>query len=139
MDPLSITASITALLQLTGAIITYLKAVHDASQDRITFLVEISGLDNLLDVLRKRIDEAKPGDPWLAEIRTLGFENGPLRQIESHLKRLASKLQPVGGLELKEVGRRLKWLFNKKDVEDTLVKIERIETLITLALTNNVL
>ena len=135
-DPLSITASIAAVLQLTSAIATYLKAVYDAPQERISFLLEISGLESLLDALQKRVDQANSGDPWLTELQALGAS---ISQFESHLKRLASKLEPVGGLNFKEVARRLKWKFNKTDVEDTLAKIERMKSLIIFALTNNIL
>jgi len=136
-DPLSISASIVAVLQISGVFITYLKDVHDAPHDRINFLAEISGLDGLLDALQKRVQEAKSGDPWLAELQALGVENGPLGQFKSDLKRLAAKLEPVDGI--KEVGRRLTWKFNKTEIKDILSKIERMKTLITFALTNNIL
>jgi hypothetical protein len=136
-DPLSVSASIIAVLQLTGSIISYLKDVHDAPQDRINFLVEISGLDGLLDALQKRVQEAKSGDPWLFELQALAVENGPLDQFNSDLKRLASKLEPLNGL--KEVTRRLTWKFSRTEIKNILSKIERIKTLVTFALTNNLL
>jgi len=136
-DPLSIGTSILAILQLTGAIIMYLKDVHDAPQDWINLLMEVSGLDGVLDALQKRVKDAKSGDPWLTELEVLEVKNGPLVQFESDLKRLASKLEPANGL--KEVGRRLTWTFNKREIQDILSKIERIKTLITFALTNNLL
>jgi hypothetical protein len=136
-DPLSVSVSIIAILQLTGTIIDYLKDVHDAPQDRINFLVEISGLDGLLDALQKRVQEAKSGDPWLTELQALGVQNGPLDQLDSDLKRLTSKLEPLDGL--KEVRRRLTWKFSKTEIKDILSKIERIKTLVTFALTNNIL
>lgn len=136
-DPLSISASIIAVLQLTGAIISYLKDVHDAPQDRIDFLMEVSGLDVLLDALQKRVQEAKSGDPWLTELQPLGVKFGPLDQFNSDLKRLASKLEPLTGL--KQVKRRLTWKFDKIEINDILSKIERMKTLVTFALTNNLL
>ena len=111
--------------------------MHDAPQDRIDFLMEVSGLDVLLDALQKRVQEAKSGDPWLTELQTLGVENGPLDQFNSDLKRLALKLEPLNGL--KEVRRRLTWIFNKTEIKDMLSKIERMKTLVTFALTNNLL
>jgi hypothetical protein len=136
-DPLSISASIIAVLQLTGTVISYLKDVHDAPQDRIEFLIEVSGLDGLLDALQKRVQEAKFGDPWLTELQALGVENGPLDQFNSDLRRLASKLEPLNGL--RQIRRRLTWIFNKTEINDILSKIERMKTLVTFALTNNLL
>jgi hypothetical protein len=136
-DPLSVSASIVALLQVTRSVINYLKDVHDAPRDRIDFLVEMSGLEGLLDALRCRVQEAKSGDPWLAELRPLGIKSGPLDQFNSDLKRMASKLEPLTGL--KEIKRRLAWTYDKVEIKDILSKIERVKTLNTFALTNNLL
>ena len=87
-DPLSITASIIAVLQLTESLIEYLKAVHDARKARIDFLSEVSGLHNLLIVLQNRVEQANSED---SRVRALGVEGGPLDRFKSHLENLLSK------------------------------------------------
>ena len=134
MDPLSITASIAAVLQVTGRIISYLKEVQDAPNDRIDLIIEVSGLKSLLAPLYTRIREAKSEDPWVTAVVNLGVKDGPLDQIRSALERLESKLCPKG---LKKFGKRLTWTFDKAEILSILSKIDRIKTLVTLALAND--
>lgn len=136
MDPLSLTVSITALLEVIGIIIGYLNDVRDASEDRFKFAMELYGLNNLLTVLRNRVKDAT-GDSWFATVRALGVENGPLDQFRSNIVRLASKLEPVDGIE--KVKRALTWKFDKTEIVDILSRIERIKTLVSLALENDLL
>jgi hypothetical protein len=131
-DPLSIAASIIAVVQVTASVIDYLQAVHDARKDRIDFLVEVSGLYHLLLALQNRVDRANAEDLWLTEVRQLGTRDGPLDQFKSSLERLVAKLGPLEGL-----GRTLIWKFNKAEIEGVISKIERIKMLVSLALTDD--
>jgi hypothetical protein len=131
-EPLSIAASIIAVLQLTSSVMEYLQAVHDARKDRIDFLVEVSGLYHLLLALQNRVDKANTEDLWLTQVRQLGVRDGPLDQFKSHLERLRSKLGPATGLR-----RALIWKFNKAEIEGIISKIERIKILVSLALTDD--
>jgi len=131
-EPLSIAASIIAVLQLTSSVVEYLQAVHDARKDRIDFLVEVSGLYHLLLALQNRVDKANAEDLWLTHFRQLGVRDGPLDQFKSHLERLVSKLGPATGLR-----RTLIWKFNKPEIEGIISRIERIKKLVHLALTDD--
>jgi hypothetical protein len=131
-DPLSIAASIIAVLQLTASVIDYLQSVHDARKDRIDFLFEVSGLYQLLLALQNRVDKANAKDLWLSQVRHLGAKDGPLDQFKSSLEHLVSKLCPREGF-----GRALIWKFNKGEIEGVISKIERIKTLVSLALTDD--
>jgi hypothetical protein len=137
MDPLSLVASVTAVLQLVGTITSYLIDVRDAAEDRIIFAMELSALNSLLTVLQTRVQESKSGHPWLSTVQALGVKNGPLDQLHSDLARLASKLKPVKGV--KKVGSMLTWRLDKMEVLNTLSKIERLKTLISFALSNDLL
>ena len=135
-DPLGITGSIIATLQLTASIMEYLKAVHDAQKDRINFLSEVSMLHRLLAALQIRVEKANgSNDPWFIQVRELGIERGPLDRLKSHLKHLESKLKPAKGL--KAVGRTLAWKFDKADIESIISSIERTKMLVSLALTDD--
>ena len=133
MEPLSVTLSITALLQITKSIISYLLDVHDAPVERTKFAIEVSDLKTLLPILQARVEQAKPEDPWFAAVLALG--DGPLDQLESHLEQLALKLKPAKGL--KGVMNRVTWVLTKAEVMDILSKIERTKSLVTLALTGD--
>jgi hypothetical protein len=75
MDPLSVTASIVAILQLTVKVSEGLGDARDASTDRIQFETNIANLRNLLVDLLSRIDESSD-DPWHARARALGAKDG---------------------------------------------------------------
>lgn len=136
MDPLSISASIAAVLQFAGTVISYLKSVRDAPEDRIEFALELRGLCSLLTVLHSRLKDPSD-DPWFTTVRALGVKDGPLDQFRSSLVRLASKLKPGKGV--RNVGQILTWHFNKAEILDILSKIERIKKLVSLALENDLL
>jgi hypothetical protein len=76
MDPLSVTASVIAILQLTGEVIAYLNDVKDAPKECQQCTIEASNLQNLLINLRYRLEQGQTGDPWFTAVRTLNVENG---------------------------------------------------------------
>ncbi len=137
MDPLSMTASISAILQLAGTVLNYLNDVKDASKDRARIATEASNVYSLLTTLRYRVEEARSGDPWFIAVRTLGVGNGPLDHFKVGLEQLAAKLGPANGL--RKVGKMLTWKFDKTEIDGILFRIERMKTLIGLALTNDLL
>jgi hypothetical protein len=57
MDPLSVTASIIAVLQLSAKVLAYLNDVKDASKDRAQCEIETLNLYSLLLNLRCRLEE----------------------------------------------------------------------------------
>ena len=132
MDPLSITASIIALLQLTGTVISYLNDIRDASEDQARCAIEASNAFSLLTNLRFRVEGANPEDPWFKAVRALTVENGPLDQFKAALEQLASKVAPISGL--RKVGEIFVWKFNKSEVTGILSRIERLKLLTQIAL-----
>lgn len=65
MDPLSITAGIIAILQLSSKVISYLNDVMNASKDCAKCAVEVSNLHSLLLDLRFRLKSSESRDePW---------------------------------------------------------------------------
>ena len=132
MDPLSITAGIIAVLQLTSSLTTYLLEIKSASKDRVRYLQEASDLSKLLVDLKLRLEDAGPEDPWMAAAQELAVENGPLDQYKAALKRLISKVSPDS--KLKKFGEKFTWNFTNAEVKDIFSKIERLKLLIQIAL-----
>lgn len=132
MDPLSMTAGIIAVLELTATVINYLNSVKDAPKDRATCATEASNVYNLLINLRYRLDGATTHDPWFTAVRGLAIENGPLDQFKTALEQLMSRLAPADGL--KGFGQALTWKFHKTEVENILSRIERLKVLTQIAL-----
>jgi hypothetical protein len=131
MDPLSITASIVAVLQLTHAVIGYLIDVKDAPRDRAQCALEASNLYNLLVTLRLRLEESSD-ELWYAEVRALDVENGPLDQYKHALEQLQKKISSGSGI--KKIGNTLWWKFSKEEVTSILSRMERLKKLVQIAL-----
>jgi len=133
MDPLSATASIIAVLQLSNKVLEYLNDVKDASKDRAQCAIEISSLYSLLLNLRFRLDDGRSTDnkPWYAAVRALAVENGPLDQFKQALELLHTKMTDGG---IFKTGEALLWKFRKGEIASILARIERLKTLVEIAL-----
>jgi hypothetical protein len=133
MDPvlaIGLAASIVQIINATAQTIQFLNDVKDAPKDRIKLLQEAAGLLGLLTGLRCRIEEANQDDPWYVRVRAL---EGPcLDQYRMAMEDLAQRLRPEKGV--KSLGKRLIWTFDKKQIRETLDTIERLKSLISLAI-----
>ncbi|KAI9777066.1 MAG: hypothetical protein M1839_009117 [Geoglossum umbratile] len=134
-DPLSISASIIAILHLTRVVVEYLGAVKDVSEDRRRILNEVTSISGFLYLLKERAERAPPGGKWTSTVEALDGPQGPLEQCRRALESLSSKLAPAEGL--KKIGKALAWPFRKEEVNDILHTIERQKTLFSLALQND--
>ncbi|RYP13640.1 hypothetical protein DL767_010650 [Monosporascus sp. MG133] len=132
MDPLSFTASIVAILQLTSKVIEYLNDVKDASKDRARCAIEASNLYNLLVTLRFRLDEGTSNEPWYTAVRALGVQNGPLDQYRHALEQLQPKT--ASGSGIKKMANTLMWRLSKEEVTSILSRMERLNGLVQIAL-----
>jgi hypothetical protein len=132
MDPLSTTASIIAVLQLSAKVLAYLNDVNDASKDRVKCAIETSNLYNLLLNLRFRLEEGSSSELWYTAVRALAVENGPLDQFKQALEMLQVKM--TEGSKLKKAGEALVWKFKKEEVVSIIGRMERLKTLVVVAL-----
>src|SRR5271156_613000 len=131
-DPLSTTASIIAVLQLTGSVISCIKTITDASSERQRLLDEIASIHYLLFLLKDKAEQAQR----TSSLKWLEAPKGPLEQFKLTLESLASKLQPGEGL--KKVGKAFIWPFQKGDVKEILSGLERLKSAFNLALQNEI-
>ena len=132
MDPLSVTASIIAVLQLTASVVGYLSDLKNATKDQTRCIIEASNILGLLTSLRFRLEEANEDDPWYTAIRALAVENGPLEQYKAALECLVSKTTSQDGVG--KVRKALLWKFDKQEVAKILSKVERLKSLTQIAL-----
>ena len=135
MDGLSAAASIIAVLQLTSAVIRYLNDIKNAPKDCQQCTIETSNLQSLLITLRYRLDQGQADDPWFTAVRALNIENGPLDQFKQALEQLLSRVERQDGI--REVKRRLLWKIKKEEVASILGRMERLKSLVSLALEND--
>jgi hypothetical protein len=134
-DPLSVSASIVAVLQLTGTVVQYLNDVKEAPKDRQRILSELSVASGILYLLRDLAERPQYGDAWSVTIRSLNVPNGPLDQFKLALELLTSKLAPVNGL--KKMRKALAWPFQKAEIQSVISMIERQKSIFNLALQND--
>jgi hypothetical protein len=137
MDPLSMTASIIAILELTSALTSYTNDVRHATREQKRVAVEASNLYSLLTSLRFRVEEAQADEPWFNQVKLLGIENGPLDQFKDALEKMVEQIPSPRRRD--QVKSALTWQFTKVEVENALKRIERLKSLIQCALTEDVL
>ncbi len=134
-DPLSISGSIVAVLQLTSTVVHYINDVKDASEERLRIRDEISSTSFLLYMLKDRIQQAHSSELWLSMVQSLDVPKGPLEQFKRALEQLASRLAPCQGL--KKIRNALTWPFQREEIEEILSTIERQKSLFDLTLQND--
>lgn len=131
MDPFSISISVLTLLQLTEKFISYIKQAKHARTEQARVLGEASSLIWLLRELQECINERSSRDPWLQVASGLTMPGGPLDQYKHTLEVLAPKIIPK---HLHKIGQVLVWKFSKEEVNGLLSQIERIKSLVLIAL-----
>lgn len=132
MDPLSVTASIISILQLSGKVLGYLNEVQGASKDRARCAVEVANLNSLLTTLRFCLDDGDSSTPWLAAVKDLGIQDGPLDQFKQALEQLQSTM--TNGGKIRRAGEALMWKFKKEEIASIMARMERLKTLVGIAL-----
>jgi hypothetical protein len=132
MDPLSITAGIIGILDLANKVIHYLDDVKNASEDRVRCALEVSSMNTLFLTLKYRLEKESSKESWYMAVQALAVPKGPLDQYRHALEQLLEKLAPASGIQ--KVGKALLWHFCKEQVTNLLLRIERIKTLVQIAL-----
>ncbi len=132
MDGLSVAASIIAVVQTAGSVITYLSDVKNAPKECRNFQIEASSSNALLLRLEVRLGESSAAEPWFNEVQALVRKNGLLGQYKLSLAALLAKIEPKS--KLRNALNILLWSSIKEDVALVLATIERVKTLIGIAL-----
>ena len=96
-DPLSICASIIAVLQLSSTVLRFLVDVKDASADCKSLIRKISSTRGILSTLNETLDYARGSDEtWSATVRSLEDPDSPLIVLKTTLTQLATTLKGNG-------------------------------------------
>jgi ankyrin repeat domain-containing protein 50 len=144
MDPLSITASLIAVLQISGSVTStlyeYRAGVKSASGDAARIISELNGLRGVLEGLLQAVekeDASSGGGSRLATFQALAQPNGELELCKTDLEAVSVKLGGDGlasSSGWKRVRRALEWPFKEKDVEKLWGSVQRAKTTMHLAL-----
>jgi len=136
MDPLSLIASITAVLQLAELVVRCLSRIRLASATYRQLVEEISSVTGLLyhiKGLAADADDHNDGSFGMSIVH-LSAPNGPLEQLESSLRRAKERMRssnPRPGLAITLAAVQP---FAKAEVAEIIGVMERQKTLLLLAL-----
>ena len=138
MDPLSGVASVIAVIQLTGTLVSicyeYRKSAKHAHKDIVRLTSELDSLGNVLKELLPLVE--KEVAQGTARFKTTNILKEPLEQCTAELSELKIELQSgmTGGV-LQSIGHVLVWPLKNSDIKKTFDRIERFKALLNLALT----
>jgi hypothetical protein len=130
VDPLSITASIAAVVQVSVAVVRYLGDVKDTSHDIGKLRREIESLQSVLLPALQHLKRSEYGN--LAPERLIEARNGPLQELLVILEGLEKQLTQSAGLRKARIA--VTWPFRKSEISNMVDSIERQKSLFILAL-----
>ena len=150
MDPLSITASVIAVLQATNAVISvcydYSSAIKGSSWELTKVIEEVRSLRNVLESLEQLARKAESGGS-MAEVRlpTLKLlcdnvgHGAPLTNCLLDLESLRTRLSSPSwsgpdGSKRKAIVQAMTWPLKEGDTRKTLESIGRFKETLSLAL-----
>jgi hypothetical protein len=138
-DPLSITASLIAVAQISGSIISlcydYRRGIKSARKDVSKILQEVQSLRNVIEQLLQLLDKDDArGEVYLPSLKNMNVDDdGPFAQYQNDLRRLEDQLRsPVN--KWQRLGDQLLWPLKERDVAKTLESIHRLKGIIEFGL-----
>ncbi|KAJ7591924.1 ankyrin repeat-containing domain protein [Mycena floridula] len=137
MDAVSLTASIIALAQGAQAIFEYVKDVCDGPSTRTELLTSLAPLSSLLSSLQLQFQYTTQNPPWTNAVILLGQQDGPFAQLSVIIEKIRNKLEVSPGSQTKKLLKTLTWSLDKADVMELLVRVERVKSLVMLAIQND--
>ena len=138
MDPLSITASIIAVIQLTGSIVSavysYRRGIKNAPEGAVKIIQDLTGLSQVLEELLQLIERERSNKTSrLTSLEGLVGPDGPLESCQKTLQTLNRLLQPENGW--RAVKQSMVWPLKKDYITNALDEIATAKVTIGLALT----
>lgn len=132
-ETLGVVSGIIAVADLTYRVLGYLKSIHDAGKNIQDYHREAPIFAELLTSLAAHVAQSggENSDPWFESVQTL--QRGPMQQYQRAVETFKEKVAPGAGLFEKHT-QRLTWKFVKDDVKEILEKMERLKSLIVIAL-----
>ena len=134
MDPLSITASITAIATAAFQIVQILNSIITGGKDRIRLLHAITALWMSVTSLKSQIaPDGVPSEEMSYETVMPFFEpGGIIADIESEIERLEKKLKKQAGHG--KLRQTLAWPLDQKDVDRTVEHLHHLQQTLNFSL-----
>jgi hypothetical protein len=135
MDPLSVSASVIAILDLSAEIIKYINDASGAPKERKRLRDEVRACEALLQDLKDEAGDSETKIAWKDTITALEAPGAPLGRLGATLGILKAELRPRE--KLRSTLKSLKWPLEAAKVDKFVNAMEREKSLLALALTNN--
>lgn len=138
-EPLSLIASLIAVAQISGDIVSlcynYRKCLKDASKQIMMLTDEVKSLRDVLENLIMVVDQQTPDSLQLAMISRLAVKDGPVTKTLQELEALQNKLEPVSSR--RTFMKILTWPLEEQEVAQILARINRWKQIFMLAVTTD--
>jgi hypothetical protein len=135
-DPLSVTASLIAVVQLTSTVVSlcydYRSGLKNAPREMKQLTDEVTSLQNVFESILKIVDEDGMEHEHLSTLKLLTKSDGILQSCEIEMKNLGTELKPAKGI--KAIGKSLKWPYARGETERRVTRLERLLGSLALAL-----
>lgn len=137
-DPLSLTASLIAVTQVTGKIITvcyeYLQAAKSARKEAAKIVLEVQTLRNVFEHVLQLVTTDNPAnDTLLPALVSMTTKGGVIAQCLNDLVELNERLQEPR-TKWKMLGNQLSWPLRKAEVDKQVESIHRLTNIIELGI-----
>ena len=136
MDPLSIAASLTGIIELTAdtssTVFTYCKSVHNAPANIQNMAQELAALRSVLEKLSSSILAGSIDSVSFEQTSALALS---IQTCGTTLGNLSSKLQNLKGDVVSRTVERLKWPFSEKDMKKNAEFLQRCTATFQFSLT----
>ena len=93
MDPLSVTASIIAVLQLSSQVVLHICTAVGANDARQRLRNELRACDDILQQLKDEVDDSEEGKAWKEKVQALAASDAPISRLNAALRAVELKLQ----------------------------------------------
>jgi major membrane immunogen (membrane-anchored lipoprotein) len=136
-DPLSLVASIIAVAQISGKIVSlcydYRSSHKHVDHNIMRLANEVKSFRDFLEALISNIDAIGTDTMTPQRTKLLTAKGGPLTEALDDLKELEGKLKPAEGWQ--GFKRNPKWPLRETDILQTLDRLNRIKTTLNAAAT----
>jgi hypothetical protein len=135
-DPLSITASIIAVIQVTSKVVSlcydYRAGLKNAPKEIKQFTDEIVSFRDSLESILKLVEAEDEASTQLSTLKLFTKADGILLTCKSEMTELENDLKPATGI--RGVARSLKWPYAKAETEKRVERLGWLKSSLTLAL-----
>ena len=135
-EAVGLAGSIYSLSEAAFKLVLIINTIRQGGKQRLRFFTELNSLWTVLKLLESHFDpdDQEISEQWLNTILVLDQDGGTFDQISNVFDNLTDRLQPKTGH--RKMMQTLRWPFDKLEVEELTVHLERLKNTVNLAYTS---